>query len=282
MEVFREPDSLQKFLSAHRCAGRSIGLVPTMGALHDGHLSLLSNALRENDIVVSTIYVNPTQFNNAEDLEKYPRQEQHDLQMLEESGCHAVFVPPDEVMYPERPRVTVGFSEMEASMEGEFRPGHFNGVALVVAKLFNAVQPDRAYFGQKDLQQYLIIRQLVRDLGFRVTLRCIPIFREASGLAMSSRNQRLTDQERTRAAHIHRMLQESATRLREGGSWEQVQKGGLDYLSENGLRPEYFEYVDVETLAGHPNHFDGNEVALCVAAYVGTIRLIDNLILDRS
>ncbi len=282
MEVFRDINSLGKYLFAHKCAGRTIGLVPTMGALHQGHMSLLDHALEENDIVVSTIYVNPTQFNNAEDLENYPRQEEKDLNMLASAGSHAVFVPADEDMYPDKPVVAFQFGEMDSMMEGEFRPGHFNGVALVVSKLLNAVKPDRAYFGQKDLQQFLIIRKLVADLGFPVDLRCVPIYREQSGLAMSSRNQRLSEAGFDTASSIYRMLQDSARRLSGGDNWESVREDGLNYLTGNGLKPEYFEAVDAESLERMSNHFDGKKVALCVAAYVDNVRLIDNLILGGS
>lgn len=282
MEVFRDIDSLGNYLSAHRCQGRSTGLVPTMGALHQGHLSLLSNALEENDIVICSVYVNPTQFNNAEDLENYPRQEAEDLRILEQNGCHAVFVPDDEIMYVEDPVIRIGFGDMEGIMEGEFRPGHFNGVAMVVAKLLNAVNPDRAYFGQKDLQQFLLIERMVKDLGFRTKLRCIPIYREETGLAMSSRNLRLSQEEKNRAVNIYKMLSRSAKMLESGERWEEVHKEGINFLRENGLEPEYFEAVSAQTLARQTNVFDGNRVALCVAAYVGKIRLIDNLILGGS
>ncbi len=282
MEVFRDIISLGKYLSAQKCQGNAIGLVPTMGALHRGHLSLLERAMGENDIVISSIYVNPTQFNNSEDLKKYPRQEDQDLAMLEKAGCHAVFVPTDDIMYTGDPVVQITFGEMDRVMEGEFRPGHFNGVAMVVSKLFNAVQPDRAYFGQKDLQQFLIIQQLVKDLGFQTELVRVPIFREENGLAMSSRNLHLSDEERETASHIYQMLKEADLKLSNGESWGDVQAYGMQYLRRYGLTPDYFEAVHAETLVRVANDFTGNKVALCVAAFVGNIRLIDNLILGGS
>ncbi len=280
MEVFKEINSLRKYLSEHRCRQKSIGLIPTMGALHEGHLSLLEQSLRENDISVCSIYVNPTQFNNPEDLVNYPRQEKGDLQLLKQAGCDAVFMPENEEMYRAQPVLTINFGELENVLEGKYRPGHFNGVALVVSKLLNAVQPDRAYFGQKDLQQFLIINKLVEDLGFPVDLRCVPILRENSGLAMSSRNLRLSEKERAEASFIYKMLGQAAEQIKVGKSWEVVQRDGMHYLRENKLEPEYFELVDAQTMQPLTNDFNGKKVALCVAAYKSNVRLIDNLIIE--
>lgn len=282
MEVFRDITSLRKYLSEHTCRQKSVGLVPTMGALHNGHLSLLNQSMRENDISVCSIYINPAQFNNSEDLVNYPRQEEEDIHMLKEAGCDAVFVPGDMEMYAVPPAVTINFSSLDSVMEGRYRPGHFNGVALVVAKLFNAIQPDNAYFGQKDLQQFLIIKILIRDLGFLTTVHCVPIFRDPSGLALSSRNMRLDDEEKIRAASIHAMLKNASQRLLAGDNWVEVHDESIHFLRQNGLEPEYLEAVDAETLHAVTNDFTGKRVALCVAAYIGNVRLIDNLIIQGS
>jgi pantoate--beta-alanine ligase len=280
MEVFRDITSLRKYLSEHICRQKSVGLVPTMGALHKGHLSLLNYSKQENDISVCSIYINPAQFNNLEDLVKYPRQEEADLQMLKEAGCDAVFVPGDMEMYTAPPVVTINFSALDQVMEGRYRPGHFNGVALIVAKLFNAVQPDNAYFGQKDLQQFLIIKILIRDLGFMTTVHCVPIYRDPSGLALSSRNMRLEAEEKARAASIYAILKNASERLLTGDDWSVIQEESIQFLKNKGMEPEYLEAVDAETLQSVTNDFAGKRVAICVAAYMGNVRLIDNLIIQ--
>ncbi|MTI37996.1 pantoate--beta-alanine ligase, partial [Fulvivirga lutimaris] len=192
MQIFRDISSLQLSLNELKLERKTIGLVPTMGALHDGHAALLKASLAENDVTVCSIFVNPTQFNNDEDLKNYPRTYEEDIEFLKSFECDIVFNPSAEEMYPKSPSLKFNFADLEQSMEGSYRPGHFNGVAIVVSKLFNIVNPDRAYFGQKDLQQYRIISQLVEDLSYNIELRQIPIKRDENGLALSSRNKRLS------------------------------------------------------------------------------------------
>jgi pantoate--beta-alanine ligase len=281
MKVFTEITSLQNFLHAKRMEGQKIGLVPTMGALHAGHLSLIEQSLRETNLTVCSIYVNPTQFNNAGDLANYPRTIEKDLEMLRDKGCQVVFTPSDQIMYLGNQMVKLDFGHLNTVMEGQFRQGHFSGVGLVVAKLFNMVKPDRAYFGQKDIQQYIIIRQLVRELAFDVTLVCHPIVREPSGLAMSSRNQRLTSDQRQEAAALFKALSLAASALKEGKIWSEAKALALRELSAyEGIRLEYLEMADGETLNILTEWNQNQEAVLCIAAYIGEVRLIDNVILS--
>src|SRR5688500_4628457 len=196
MEIFKQIAPLQAYLKHLKLSGKSVGLVPTMGALHAGHISLINASKAENDVTVGSIFVNPIQFNNQNDLLKYPRTLNKDIELLEEAGCNVLFSPENTEMYPERSTVTLDFGPLDKIMEGEFRPGHFSGVALVVSKLFNIVKPDHAYFGQKDWQQFAIIQKLTEELNFDVSLRSIATLRESDGLALSSRNLRLDSEQR--------------------------------------------------------------------------------------
>ncbi|GIV39610.1 MAG: pantothenate synthetase [Thermonema sp.] len=262
--------------------GKSIGFIPTMGALHEGHLSLVRRAKEENDVVVCSIFVNPTQFNDPTDLAKYPRTLEADRRLLESVGCDLLFAPQEQEMYPAPPVLRFSFGHLEQVMEGAHRPGHFNGVALVVSKLFHIVQPNKAYFGQKDYQQYLIIRQLVADLSFPVEVVPCPIVREADGLAMSSRNRRLTPAQRREAVILYQTLQEAKQRLLNGVSVEEVKKWVASVfapLQKKDIRLEYFEVADGYTLSAVKDIHRHKEVVLCIAAYVGEVRLIDNVLL---
>ncbi|PKQ67629.1 pantoate--beta-alanine ligase [Raineya orbicola] len=282
MRKFQEISALQNFLWQEQKAGKKIGFVPTMGALHEGHLSLVRIAKQENDIVVCSVFVNPTQFNNPEDLAKYPRTLEKDVQMLESVGCNVLFFPTETTMYPEKSTLQFHFGYLESVMEGKFRKGHFNGVALVVSKLFHIVQPHKAYFGQKDLQQFVIIRTLVQDLMFPLELVRCPIVREANGLAMSSRNQRLNLQEQETASHLYKVLKKAESMLM-SHSVKQIQKAVKEYLLNiRGIELEYFEIADANTLQiiEDLSNFRG-DVALCIAAYVSGVRLIDNLIIEN-
>ena len=279
MEVFKEIFPLKSYLKEGRKTGKSIGLVPTMGALHQGHLSLVDESLNEADLTVATIFVNPTQFNNADDLEKYPRTLEADLEMLKQRGCHAVFVPSVEQMYPHMPELKFNFGKLESVMEGAFRPGHFNGVGVVVSKLFNIVQPDYAYFGQKDLQQYMIINRLVDDLSFGLQLRRVPIFREDNGLAMSSRNRRLSANGKKQALTLYKSLQLAETMLKAGDSPADVQVAVEKLFASHEVKIEYIETVGLDTLEPVKNISDAGTVAVCVAGYVEDVRLIDNVII---
>ena len=239
---------LRQQLKSIRSA-QSIGLVPTMGALHEGHATLLKTARQENEVVVSSIFVNPVQFNNASDLARYPRTLEDDYKLLEGAGCDLVFVPSVAEMYPDSPGLRLNFGELETTMEGAFRPGHFNGVGIVVAKLFNMVQPDRAYFGQKDLQQVAVIRRLTRDLSFPVELIRCPTVREADGLAMSSRNRNLTPTERQQATLLFRALTQAHEMLAGGHSTEQAKNAVQALFASNpAFSLEYVEVVNADTL----------------------------------
>lgn len=279
MQIFEEISPLKAFLSTSRNNGKKIGLVPTMGALHDGHLSLIKAAKEQNDIAVCSIFVNPTQFNDPNDLKLYPRTPELDGKMLVEAGCDVLFMPSAPIMYPSKPQLTIDFGYLETIMEGAFRQGHFRGVGLVVSKFFNIVQPDTAYFGQKDLQQFRVISQLVQDLNYSVNLICAPIVREPDGLAMSSRNQRLTEDERLQAAQYSAALRKATEMLNANQDLVEVKKFVHNFVSSNSLlRLEYFEIVDKETLLSSDSYTPGN-TALCIAGFAGKVRLIDNIII---
>jgi len=257
-------------------AGESIGFVPTMGALHEGHLALVRRAASENDFVVVSIFVNPIQFNNAEDLANYPRTLDDDLKKLEGTGCDLVFAPSADEMYPEPDTTVFDFGHLDKVMEGKFRPGHFEGVAIVVKKLFEIVVPHRAYFGEKDFQQLAIIKKMVDLEQMPIELVSCPIVREADGLAMSSRNMRLNEVEREEATLIFKSL----SGISENYSWvtpEGVKQIVSGQINESPLfRVEYVEVVDGETLRPFEDWMDVEHAVVCVAAFIGPVRLIDN------
>ena len=258
---------------------QTIGFVPTMGALHEGHITLIDTARRENEIVVSSIFVNPVQFNNPDDLARYPRTLEEDCRQLEAAGCDIVFAPSVSEMYPYPPVIRFNFGDLETVMEGAFRPGHFNGVGLVVAKLFNIVQPSRAYFGQKDLQQIAVVRQLIRDLSIPVELIRCPTVREADGLAMSSRNRNLTPTERAQAPLLFQALTAAQTLLSKGQTADQAKTGVTDLVeSQADFRLEYVEVVNADTLQVVNKRLVPGQTAICLAAHLGKVRLIDNVV----
>jgi pantoate--beta-alanine ligase len=279
MQIFYTINTLQDFLKTQRKAGYSIGLVPTMGALHQGHLSLIEASKAQNDLTVCSIFVNPTQFNNPQDLAVYPRTLEADCEMLEGVKCEVVFAPNAHDIYPTLPNLKFDFGDLERVMEGKFRPGHFNGVGIVVSKLFNIVQPDSAYFGQKDLQQCAIISRLVKDLSFNLTLNICPTQRETDGLAMSSRNRNLTPEQRKTAPEIYKALQKAVKLLQEKNPAQSI-KGFITSNLDNieGIEVEYFEISDFETLQPI-NELSEGKTALCIAAFMGKTRLIDNVII---
>lgn len=280
MEVFTSISDLKSFLNIQRAQNKRIGLVPTMGALHSGHISLLDESIRQNDITVCSIFVNPVQFTNAQDLEKYPRTLEADCLLLEAAGCSAVFAPSVQEMYPEVPVMTLNFGFLETVMEGASRPGHFNGVGIVVARLFNIIQPDKAYFGQKDLQQVAVIRRLVKDLAFPLELVVSPTVRETNGLAMSSRNSRLNSTERSQAPFIYKCLSAAREKLSQGIPVVEVIKATEEQFSlKNEFQLDYFQVVHAETLQPAERVGAPGTTALCIAAFLGPVRLIDNLIL---
>lgn len=257
-----------------------IGFVPTMGALHAGHISLVEKAVSETQIVIISIFVNPTQFNDKSDLEKYPRNLDADLKLLEKTGCHIIFVPKVEEIYPETDTRKFDFGPLETVMEGKHRPGHFNGVAQVVSKLFDIVQPGKAYFGLKDFQQLAIIKEMVVQLNFPVEIVPCPIVREENGLAMSSRNQLLTAEERKNAAVISETLFK-ATELKTQKSVSELENWIAHTINKNPyLNVEYVEIVDDRRLQ-HIKSWDekGGKVC-CVAVFCGKVRLIDNLVFN--
>lgn len=277
IHVFNYITDIQKFLKSEREKGHSVGLVPTMGALHEGHLSLVRHAEKENDIVVASVFVNPVQFNNSTDFEKYPRTPERDIEMLQNAGCDAVFVPSEKEMYPVPVTDKYDFGDLERVMEGVCRPGHFNGVAIVVRKLFEIVMPDRAYFGEKDFQQQAIIRKLVADLSLNLTIVPCDIVREKDGLAMSSRNMRLTPEERAVAPMIYKVLSEVAA-LKDSLSPDEMKKSALEkYADIKDFDIEYVEITDETNLKSIKSWDNCKNARIFVALQLGQVRLIDNL-----
>jgi pantoate--beta-alanine ligase len=281
VETVIKRQQLLNTLNHLRSEGKSIGFVPTMGALHQGHIELVKRAIRENDVVVTSIFVNPTQFNNPSDLIHYPRTIEHDKSMLEEAGCHFLFLPEVEEMYPDGVKektAEIDLGGLDEVMEGEHRPGHFKGVIQVVKKLFDCVGTCKAYFGEKDFQQLAVIRKMVREWKLPVEIVPCPIVRETDGLAMSSRNTRLTAEERKIAPII------SKTLFKAKASWntnsiEQTKKIVEDIIgSEPKLKLEYFEIADATTLKPAEVNQKKNVVA-CIAVHLGAVRLIDNIVL---
>ncbi|OKL40761.1 pantoate--beta-alanine ligase [Pontibacter flavimaris] len=282
MEVIERVSIIRDRMQALRCSGKRIGFVPTMGALHEGHLQLLRASAQENDVTVCSIFVNPTQFNNPDDYRLYPRTLGQDTALLESVGCDILFAPHAEEVYIQQSKLQFSFGPLEAVMEGEHRPGHFNGVATVVGKLFHFVQPHRAYFGQKDLQQVAIVKQLVQGLSFDVEVVRYPTIREEDGLAMSSRNKRLDTGQRQVATMLHGALQLAKGQL--GRKPVYTLKATVEaYLaSAKEIKLEYFEVVDPDTLQPLADVQPGQEAALCIAAYVGPVRLIDNILVNLN
>lgn len=257
---------------------KSIGLVPTMGALHEGHLDLVRKAKIESDIVVVSIFINPTQFNNQEDFENYPNTLEKDLDKLKNENVDFVFIPTVDTIYPERPLLSINFGDLEDVLEGAFRPGHFNGVGIVVSKLFNIIKPQQAFFGQKDLQQTGIIKRLIKGLSMDVKLVIVPTRRETDGLAMSSRNLLLSSEERHQALILINSLRKAKQELLSNRSWFEVQNQIISDFEEMPLANlEYFELIHPESFASYTDFEPSQKSSICVAAYVGKIRLIDNL-----
>ncbi|MEG1838499.1 MAG: pantoate--beta-alanine ligase [Bacteroidaceae bacterium] len=277
MKLVHTISNLQAELSALKAQGKKIGLVPTMGALHNGHASLVKRSVKENDITVVSVFVNPTQFNDKTDLIKYPRTLEADSKLLEEAGASFVFAPSVEEMYPQEDTRIFSFAPLDTVMEGAFRPGHFNGVAQIVSKLFDAVKPHRAYFGEKDFQQLAIIREMVKQLGFNIEIVGCPIVREEDGLALSSRNARLTADERKIALKISQTLFKSRTFAATHSIKETQQWVETEIEKEPGLRLEYFEIVDGNTLQTVEKWEDTSYVVGCITVFCGSVRLIDNI-----
>lgn len=277
MKIVSSIKDLKNFLALEREKGKKIGLVPTMGALHAGHISLVKRCVAENDICVVSDFVNPTQFNDKHDLETYPRTLEADCALLEPVGCDYVFAPSVAEMYPEPDTRVFDLGPVAAVMEGPRRPGHFNGVAQVVSKLFYIVEPDNAYFGEKDFQQIAVIREMVRQLNLPVHIVDCPIQREADGLALSSRNTRLTPEQRQKAPVIARTLKESTTFVPAKSVQEVIDfvVNTINQVPE--MKVEYFEIVDGHTMQSVKNWSDTTYPVGCITVYCGEVRLIDNI-----
>lgn len=277
MQIVKHINALRAILDGKREEGLSIGFVPTMGALHPGHLSLVDLAGHQSGFVVVSIFVNPTQFNDKGDLERYPRDLQKDIELLAPSACQLVFAPETDEIYPEPDTRQFNFGLLEQVMEGKFRPGHFNGVAQVVSRLFEIVQPDKAFFGQKDFQQLAIINEMVRKLNLPVDVIACPIIRENDGLAMSSRNMLLSPEQRLNAVHISSTLFEAANKTNEF-SVENLCSWVVDRINQNEfLNTEYFEIVNSVTLQPVKSWDEPCSKVGCIAVHCGKIRLIDNM-----
>ncbi|MDG1850062.1 MAG: pantoate--beta-alanine ligase [Flavobacteriales bacterium] len=280
MKIISTVSDLSLFLNANS-KSRNLGFVPTMGALHLGHLSLIQKALEQNDLVLCSIFVNPTQFNNSEDLEQYPDRIQEDLKALEEAGCHAVFTPIESEIYPkDYVSKQYDFGLLDKVMEGENRPGHFEGVAAVVSRLFELVKPQKAYFGEKDFQQLTIIKSLVQQERLNLEIVACPILRESDGLAMSSRNLLLQPKAREAAARIYKRLLR-VKRLASNQPIPEVKKWITQAFDEDpDLTLEYFEIVNTADLQRSASWSDHKDHIACIACYADAIRLIDNLFIE--
>ena len=277
MITFSKIKDTHAFLNSERQQGRSIGFVPTMGALHKGHLELMRRAKKENDLLVVSIFVNPIQFNKAEDLKKYPRNLEADKKLLNLVGCDVLFSPETKEMYPEKVDEKYDFGDLETVMEGAHRPGHFNGVAIVVKKLFDIVKPQRAYFGEKDFQQLAIIKKLVEMENFTVEIIPCPIVRETDGLAMSSRNERLSTEERAIAPNIFEILQYAKSKKDSICTGPMRQMVINLFEANEHFQLEYFEIADDKNLQAVTSWGSSKGILGFVALKLGNVRLIDNI-----
>lgn len=277
MKVIHRIKDLQAELSVLKAQGKKVGLVPTMGALHAGHASLVKRSVNENEVTVVSVFVNPTQFNDKNDLVKYPRTLDADCKLLEACGATYAFAPSVEEMYPEPDTRQFSYAPLDTVMEGAFRPGHFNGVCQIVSKLFEAVKPHRAYFGEKDFQQLAIIREMVRQMQFDLEIVGCPIVREEDGLALSSRNARLSAEERENALKISQTLFKSRTFAATHTVGETLKFVEDAIAAVPGLRLEYFEIVDGNTLQKVDNWNQTSYVVGCITVFCGDVRLIDNI-----
>ena len=282
MEIFKTKKTLLDYIERQKEMGKKIGFAPTMGALHPGHISLYEAARKENDLVISSIFVNPTQFNNASDLEKYPRTIEKDIEILEKSAfVDAVYIPEVSDIYPEGLKSReYDFDGLENEMEGKFRPGHFNGVGTVVEELFRQVKPDNAYFGDKDYQQLAIIKKLVEKLNLAIKIHGVPIYREKNGLAMSSRNKRLDHEQCEAAKVIYETLVKVNDWFRIITVSEIYQRVKDIFENQRGMVLEYFEIADETTLKETDFFYKDRNYRAFIVVFVGDVRLIDNMHLD--
>ena len=277
MNIYKSIEDLQAFVEAERAKGLRIAFVPTMGALHAGHLSLVRRALSECDRCIVSVFVNPTQFNDPRDLETYPRTLEADSTLLASVGTSALFAPEVSTIYPEEDTRSFDVGAVAEVMEGRYRPGHFNGVMQVVSRLFDIVRPDCAYFGEKDFQQIAVIRAMVRLIGSPVEIIACPIVREADGLALSSRNIRLSAEERREAPQIYRILSESRSWAKEMSPQQVIDRVTEQVNAVPHLRVEYFEIVDTDSLQPIASWSDSPAPHGCITVYCGEVRLIDNI-----
>ncbi|GHU60777.1 pantothenate synthetase [Bacteroidia bacterium] len=300
MEVVNSKNELTLLVGGYMNDAKTIGFVPTMGALHEGHLSLVSAAKKNCDIVVVSIFVNPTQFNDPEDLKRYPRTPEQDFKLLEEWGCDVVFHPSVGEIYPQKDMREFDFGYIGTIMEGAKRPGHFNGVAMIVSKLFDIVRPNKAFFGMKDFQQIVIVKKLVELFKYKVEIVECPIVREKSGLALSSRNKFLSEEQKENASHIYKTLKKAADNVavsKANSDVNKLKKWIADEINRNPfLETEYVEIVDTETLQIITDLKARVQKRVCVAVYVGSdrqglfktaeeekkIRLIDNILINNT
>lgn len=281
MIIIRNKAELLPILEKQRENGKIIGFVPTMGALHAGHISLIASSLRKSDFTVCSIFVNPTQFNDKADLERYPRMPEKDAAMLEKAGCHLLYMPEVNDIYPEPDTRVFDFGHLDKVLEGAHRAGHFNGVGQVVSRLFDIVKPQKAFFGLKDYQQVAIIKKLCEILNYTIEIIACPILRESDGLAMSSRNMLLNEEERKAASLIPQLMQEAQTRLKNAEPIESVKQYVLEKLSNKPIyKPDYFEVCDANTLLSLNSLTIKGPSIILIACFVGKIRLIDNLVMN--
>ncbi len=283
MRIIKTVKTLKKHLDISRNEGLTIGFIPTMGALHEGHMSLIDKSKSQNKITVVSVFVNPTQFNDKSDLDKYPRTLENDAAMLKARGCDIVFAPSNKQIYPtgEDMDVTLDITSLTRNMEGPNRPGHFEGVVQVVHRLLSIVGPNKLYMGQKDFQQFSIIAYMLKKLKMKTKLVVCPIIREEDGLAMSSRNVRLTKSSRSKAPIVHQTLVYAKEKLGKI-KVSTIEKNALAKLSEPGFKPEYFKIVDGITMEPIKDHTDHKYIVACVALWAKDVRLIDNMILRKG
>ena len=282
MKIFESQQPLKQWLNEHKKPGNSLGFVPTMGALHEGHLSIVRQSVAENALTVCSIFVNPTQFNNKEDFEKYPINIERDIKLLTAAGCDALFIPHVKEIYPQTTYLSFDFGDLGHVLEGVHRPGHFSGVATILSKLFHIVQPDRAYFGMKDYQQLAIIRCMVRELSFPIEIIGCETVREASGLAMSSRNERLSTATRTKAGSIFHTLNAFSNNI-SVKNWPLIREQIIQNLTAQlPIAIEYVELGDPDTLQPLPLSYDKSYGVLFFAGVLEGVRLIDNITIKIS
>ncbi len=287
MKIFKTKFEIISYLSNEKAKNKTIGFVPTMGALHEGHISLMKYSKEKTDITVASIFVNPTQFNDKKDLQKYPRTIEQDIEKLEKAGVNILFLPDVKEIYPKDDTRIFDFGTLDKVMEGKFRTGHFNGVAQVVSILFEIVKPDKAFFGLKDFQQYVIIKELVRKFMPENNIKIVgcPIIREPEGLAMSSRNELLTPEQRKNASTINRVLNEAkniAKNIAKNKTVDDIKSFVINEINKNNfLEVEYFDIVDDEKLEQISNWDENKNKVGCIAVFCGSVRLIDNIYFNK-